>query len=64
MGFYGGEGFSIAKPSLLLSKTTSGNTETFLKGAQHAPEQASAWSPRDKSKSSPSFQFEPGRAET
>lgn len=33
IGFYGGEEFRIAKPSLLFSKTTSGNTKAFLKGA-------------------------------
>lgn len=35
IGFYGGEEFRIAKPSLLFSKTTSGNTKAFLKGAEH-----------------------------
>lgn len=63
-GFYGCEEFSLTKSFLLFSETTGGDVKAFLQSAGLAPKQAAAWSPCDKSKSSPSFQYESGRAET
>lgn len=63
-GVYGCEEFSVTKPFLLFSKTTGGDVKAFLQGVGLAPKQTAAWSPGDKSKSSPSFQHESGQAET
>jgi len=53
--FSGCEEFNLTKPFLLFSKTTRGDDKACLQGA---------WSPCDESKSSPSFQYESGQAET